>query len=73
MIAAGTLLYRLTFKEIQTLQSDSGAVSKTPVELFKCRAAKVDIPDQNAHLLRMKLTTLLRMKMTRSLRLKLTT
>ena len=32
----------------------------------------MDIPDQNARLLRMKLTTFLRMKMTRSLRLKLT-
>jgi len=41
MIAAGTLLYRLTFKEIQNVQSDSGAVTKTTVELFKCRAAKV--------------------------------
>ena len=42
MIAAGTLLYKLIFKEIQNTQSDSGAVTKTKVELFKCRAAKVN-------------------------------
>jgi SPP1 family predicted phage head-tail adaptor len=41
MIAAGTLLYKLVFKEIQNTQSDSGAVIKTKVELFKCKAAKV--------------------------------
>jgi len=41
MIAAGTLLYKLIFKEIQNIQSNSGAVTKTKVELFKCKAAKV--------------------------------
>jgi len=41
MIAAGTLLYKLIFKEIQNTQSNSGAVTKTKIELFKCKAAKV--------------------------------
>ena len=42
-------------------------------QVYKKFEGQLDIPDQNARLLRMKLTTLLRMKMTRSLRLKLTT
>jgi len=41
MIPAGTLLYSLIFKENQVVQSESGAVTKKLVELFKCRAAKV--------------------------------
>ena len=41
MIAAGTLIYSLKFKEQQNVQSDSGAVSKQMVELFVCKASKV--------------------------------
>ena len=41
MIPAGTLLYSLIFKENQTVQSESGAVTKHLIELLKCRAAKV--------------------------------
>ena len=42
-------------------------------DIYGIIGENLDIPDQNARLLRMKLTTLLWMKMTRSLRLKLTT
>jgi len=41
MISAGLLLYSLTFKENQKVQSDSGAEKKLLVELFTCKGAKV--------------------------------
>ena len=41
MILAGSLKYNLVFFEMRTVQSDSGAFSKTRVQLFKCKAAKV--------------------------------
>lgn len=40
-LAAGTLIYTLTFKENQMLQSDSGAPKKVLVQILRTKAAKV--------------------------------
>lgn len=41
MIAAGTLKYTLKFKKLEEIQSDSGFITKSKVDLFSCKAAKV--------------------------------
>ncbi len=61
-----------SYKLLSEYEEKTGNYKKSNEYLKKLMSSKVDIPDQNARLLRMKLTTLLRMKMTRSLRLKLT-
>lgn len=41
MITAGTLKYKLIFKQIVNTQSETGAINKSKVELLTCRAAKI--------------------------------
>ncbi|WP_321425017.1 head-tail adaptor protein [uncultured Bacteroides sp.] len=41
MIAAGTLRYILKFKQLEEIQSDSGFITKSKIDLFTTRAAKV--------------------------------
>lgn len=41
MIPAGTLKYKLIFKQIVETQTESGFITKSKVELFSCKAAKI--------------------------------
>lgn len=41
MIPAGTLKYKLIFKQVIETQTDSGFITKSKVDLFTCKAAKV--------------------------------
>lgn len=41
MIAAGSLKYILKFLKLEEIQSESGFVTKSKVNLFSCRAAKL--------------------------------
>ena len=41
MIAAGTLKYKLIFKQNIKTQSATGAITNSKVDLFSCKAAKV--------------------------------
>jgi len=41
MIPAGTLKYKLIFKQIIKTQSTSGSITNSKVDLFSCKAAKV--------------------------------
>ena len=41
MIPAGTLKYKLIFKQIIETQTASGFITKSKVELLSCKAAKV--------------------------------
>lgn len=41
MIPAGTLKYKLIFKQIIETQSESGFITKSKIDLLSCKAAKV--------------------------------
>lgn len=42
MIPAGTLKYKLIFKQIIETQSESGFITKSKIDLLSCKAAKVN-------------------------------
>ena len=42
MIPAGTLKYKLIFKQIIKTQTASGSITNSKIDLFSCKAAKVN-------------------------------